>query len=835
MTKMRKRILGLGCAAVFALSQVPLVLQAAPLGVSADGATTVTLEAYGGNGAKTVELENGKLPDLPTPEREGYDFVGWFTAPVEVEFWGDKKGEDWTKLKDTYGNAGYTYLNGKSIAWYNEGEKPDPRYADNAGYNWENARWIEHSLGVQNATKGDLVKKGDMVSAGSTLYAMYDPKPITVYWYSNGWKGIDDTEYASTGRSTGFEYGGKFARLPLDEWVSWQGHEFKGWIDANGTKFEFDTNYDGEMLKNFFTPENYEPVLRLYAIYDDMTTVGGAVQSAKFKGLIGGGRTFDPNLGSHTFTATFDSKNKQLPANMGWELTSGSDHFDLTVSKDKTVATVTVKDEFKNHLPEAETVEVKFIFGEETYTTSATASHYYNNGKVVSGQWGACTAPYTMQYTCTACGQKKIVTTETKGHEIVSREVPATCTESAYTINVCVKCGETTRTPKEDSTPLGHDWKVTTEKSCGGTVTTTTCTRCGETQVETDPTAQHTWETSPTVDVAPTCTTEGQQSVHCKFCPAVKEQKTIPATGHSYSETKHEATCTEDGYTEKVCTKCGDTQREAGEEAKGHTKGEPVTLKATCIQDGAVNTYCTVCGALLESEKVSDPNAHAWSVNMTKTEDGFEITYRYCVLCGKEEEISKVEVAPAQQAEPAPQPDSEPVPEVQPEPTPEPVPEVQPEVQPEIEVQPEVSKTEPKAQEPEIQPEETAPEVQEPAVKPQAETPKTEQAPSVKLDKLPEAASEAPSTPAIVPERELAPKAPVAPEVSEPETKTTPVPQTEEGNNAAVSGGATVEILPSMESAGSDSGVWMWITLACVCGAALVCVPMAVVAVKRRK
>ena len=360
MTKMRKRILGLGCAAVFAFSQVPLALHVGSLGASADAVATVALEAYDGNGTKTVQLEDGKLPALPAPEREGYDFVGWFTAPVEVEFWGDKADETWCLLKKTYGTD-YTYLNGRPISWYNEGEKPDPRYADNAGYDWKNARWVEHSLGLQNATKGQWVHEGDTVSAGSTLYAMYDPKNITVYWYSNGWKGINDTEYASTGRSTGFEYGGKFARLPLDRWAKWEGnHEFKGWADADGNVFEFDMTYAGEMLKDFYTPEKYEPILRLYAIYDDITKVGGSIKPAEFKGLTGGGRTFDPDLGSHTFTATFDSKNKALPENMGWELTSGSDHFDLTVSKDKTVATVTAKDKFKKNLPNEETVAVKF-------------------------------------------------------------------------------------------------------------------------------------------------------------------------------------------------------------------------------------------------------------------------------------------------------------------------------------------------------------------------------------------------------------------------------------------------------------------------------------------
>ncbi len=929
MTKMRKRIFGLGCAAVFALSQIPLAFHAGSLVASADEANTVTLVTYDGDKTMTVVTENGKLPELPTPEREGYDFVGWFTAPVDVEFWGDESGERWETLKAKYSNTGYTYLNGRSIEWYNKGETPDPRYADDAGYDWKNARWIEHSLGLQNATKGKLVHEGDVVSAGSTLYAMYDPKNITVYWYSNGWKNIHDTEYASTGRSTGFEYGGKFARLPLDRWAPWQGHDFKGWVDANGKQFVFDTDYAAEMLETPYTPDKYEPVLRLYAIYDDITEAGGASKPAEFKGLTGGGRTFDPNLGSHTFTATFDSKNKLLPDNMGWKLTSGAEHFHLTVSKDKTVATVTVKNEFKNNLPYDEKVGVEFTFGEETYETYATASHYYNNGKVVSGQWGACTTDYVVKYTCTACQQEKIVTTEAQGHDNVSYEVPATCTEDGYTVEVCVKCGEKTRTDHPGSA-LGHQWSEETKAGCDGTVITKTCTRCGETQVETTDVAVHTWESSPTVDVAPTCTEAGQKSVHCKLCRAVKETEIIPATGHRYKETKHAATCTKDGYTEKVCSACGDVQTVITQRATGHTEGEHVRVKkATCIENGTYNVYCADCGAWIKSEKISvDPNAHDWSVWLEKTEDGYKITYRYCVLCHKYEEKSKVAVAPAPQADPAPvepaptepapaeHAPAEPVPAepapVEPLPEPEDEPQTaEPEIAaPEVDeqkeelpetkeelpeteeelpapeeelpetkeelpvkseeelpapeetnppaelvpVEPEVD--EPEVIEPENEPEvapapevvENEPEVDEPETvepaesetlpEPQKEAAPAPQVPQVLPEKLPRNGSATSEPPVQLPQTELAPKMPAAPA---PETVEQPATgpvasETDEqhGNASLVNNGEIAQSLSPIEET-DESSAWMWIVIATVCGAAIICVPTAVIVIKRRK
>ena len=42
---------------------------------------TVTFDAQGGTVTpKKMFYENGKVSELPTPTRDGYDFVGWFTA-----------------------------------------------------------------------------------------------------------------------------------------------------------------------------------------------------------------------------------------------------------------------------------------------------------------------------------------------------------------------------------------------------------------------------------------------------------------------------------------------------------------------------------------------------------------------------------------------------------------------------------------------------------------------------------------------------------------------------------------------------------------------------------
>ena len=120
MKKCLKMWLGIGGAAVFALSQICFAFPTAAVSASADAAKTIKLEAYGGSlTSDTVALTSDTvLPTLPVPEKEGYDFIGWYTKEVETEYWGDENGDNWTKYKNYYNNGNYTYIDGKSIDWY---------------------------------------------------------------------------------------------------------------------------------------------------------------------------------------------------------------------------------------------------------------------------------------------------------------------------------------------------------------------------------------------------------------------------------------------------------------------------------------------------------------------------------------------------------------------------------------------------------------------------------------------------------------------------------------------------------------------------------------------
>ncbi len=622
MTKMRKRILGIGCAALFVFSNIAVsMLTAFPAGITLSAAASmasgVKLEAYGGTLAEnSVTLqEDGTLPELPIPTREGYDFVGWFTQPIEVNYWGDEPVEldengktSWQKLKETYGtSAGYRYLNGRSTDWYDIAETPDPNYADDAGYDWTNSRWIEHSVGLMNATKGEEAKRGTAAADGSTLYAMYDPKNITVYWYNNGWNNVHDAWAVTTGRSFGTEYGSKFAYLPLDKWDPWQDHKFKGWVDENGTVFNFDLDSAYQLTEQFYAPETYSPVLRLYAMYDNVTLPEGNPENAKFDRVIGNGGFFDPNTGTYTFTAVFDSRYKIYPE-IKWEIVGGSEYFSLSVSADKTSATISATPELGEAIAKDgvnRRVDVRLTVGGNSYDVYATAAHEWNNGKILSGQWDRCNSPMDVEYKCRNCDQTYIHTYPADGHRYTVYRHEATCTEDATQDRYCVVCGKTEHEILE-GTATGHNWDVVKSSGCGGTITTSTCKSCGLVHTEEDHTACHSWNSGYTVDRAATCTTEGSKSIHCKNCDAVKESVTIPATGHSYKETRHNATCTQSGYVEKICSSCGDRVTETISDPTGHDY--KVETKTGCNGMTCTVKTCRSCG---ETETIGDPDALA--------------------------------------------------------------------------------------------------------------------------------------------------------------------------------------------------------------------------------
>lgn len=89
-----------------------------------------------------------------------------------------------------------------------------------------------------------------------------------------------------------------------------------------------------------------------------------------------------------------------------------------------------------------------------------------------------------------------------------------------------------------------------------------TCEICGATKKEEIEATGHKWGNDYLVDEEPTCTKDGMESIHCRYCSEIKEgsEHTIPALHHPKTEIRNakKATYTSEGYTgDTYCKICG--------------------------------------------------------------------------------------------------------------------------------------------------------------------------------------------------------------------------------------------------------------------------------------
>lgn len=164
-------------------------------------------------------------------------------------------------------------------------------------------------------------------------------------------------------------------------------------------------------------------------------------------------------------------------------------------------------------------------------------------------------------------------------HDLVPvQSFPATCTEPAETLYVCSRCGAEERVV--DSPAKGHSFKDV-PLSCDKV-----CEDCGYTEKHDH--ALFLFEQPPS------CTEDGFYEYRCSECGYTAGATVIPATGHvfgeervcgeqsclvcgktetvphSYEETVVKPTCVSEGYTEYICSACGDSYRDDFTEKTPH-------------------------------------------------------------------------------------------------------------------------------------------------------------------------------------------------------------------------------------------------------------------------
>ncbi len=258
------------------------------------------------------------------------------------------------------------------------------------------------------------------------------------------------------------------------------------------------------------------------------------------------------------------------------------------------------------------------------------------------GQWyvsqeATCTENGQERRDCEYCDAYETRATEKIGHELgewyVSLE--ATCVENGQERRDCANCDYfETRETECAGHSLG-DWYVTVEPTYTQEgEERRDCVNCDYYETRVMGTAEHDfgdWE----MITQPSCEEPGAQQRVCAQCGYVETQQIDPL-GHEFNEWAEllPATCTEPGVLARGCQTCGKTEFE--EQAPlGHSFDQWVTLKeATCTEDGLQTATCLVCG-FTEEAVIS---AHGHSMNdwytareATCTEDG--ILRRDCHRC----------------------------------------------------------------------------------------------------------------------------------------------------------------------------------------------------------
>ena len=128
-----------------------------------------------------------------------------------------------------------------------------------------------------------------------------------------------------------------------------------------------------------------------------------------------------------------------------------------------------------------------------------------------------------------------------------------------------------------------------------------------------------------------TCTEKGHAEYVCTRCGA-EYQTEDEALGHAYEKKIIFPTCTTEGYTIYTCSRCGDSYQENRKEALGHYYKTTVS-EPSCTVEGYKKYQCIFCGS--EYSEILEPLGHDYQTTVTDPtclENGYT-TYT-CGRCG---------------------------------------------------------------------------------------------------------------------------------------------------------------------------------------------------------
>ena len=149
------------------------------------------------------------------------------------------------------------------------------------------------------------------------------------------------------------------------------------------------------------------------------------------------------------------------------------------------------------------------------------------------------------------------------------------------------------------------------------------------------------------VVVEATCSQEGKTEEVCTVCGEVLNSEIIEKLPHTESyRLVSEPTCTEDGSEEYFCEVCGEIIETVILEQTGHTPGEwQTTTEATCEAKGLEEQFCEVCGELVDSKDIKklpcEPGEWETTLEPTCVDEGTQV--QYCINC--DEQVNEQSIA----------------------------------------------------------------------------------------------------------------------------------------------------------------------------------------------
>ena len=240
---------------------------------------------------------------------------------------------------------------------------------------------------------------------------------------------------------------------------------------------------------------------------------------------------------------------------------------------------------------------------------------------------------------CIDCDSHETRDTGTTSHAYSTSTTPPTCDKEGYTTYSCRYCTDSYNSDFKE--PTGHSKaisKVVPPTCISAGYTEYYCINCDYTSIgDYTYTSEHSYgEWYSTSD--PDCTGYGTEERICSVCENRETRSTGPL-GHSYTETKVEATCEKQGYTIFKCNNChygyyGDYTPKADHNYK------PISIcPPTCFAEGYTLYLCD-CGYCYYgdyTETIDHSYGDSWQVTITPscTEKGEKV--RYCSMCGKDD------------------------------------------------------------------------------------------------------------------------------------------------------------------------------------------------------